>query len=183
MEQHHPIMNKIGDLGDRTYRQTDRHHGTTSRRYPRPVSGHPKSYRSRKSLSLQQGKHWVTLEWQLWPNQVQVKNVYQELDDAVSIFWFKVPSQIVTAIYLNQSLTEFNSVITSYPSITKTIMESHCETLWKKTGEVLWRHPIEYYRAAPGDSSKQAIMDQQRLRSRILILWIKNSLNTDAICK
>ena len=23
MEQHHPIMNKLGDLGGRTYRQTD----------------------------------------------------------------------------------------------------------------------------------------------------------------
>ena len=46
----------------------------------------------------------------------------------------------------------------------------------------LGRHPTADYGAAEDDTAKQKIISQQRLSFKMLGLWIKNSLATDAKC-
>ena len=47
---------------------------------------------------------------------------YQEFEFNVSTFGIEAEVQIVTASNLNQALTEFNNVISSYPSTAQTMM-------------------------------------------------------------
>ena len=106
---------------------------------------------------------------------------YQELEDDVSTFGSKAAVLIVTTRYVVHVPTEFKNVILFYPSITQAMMESHCEIMWDNiSGAGLGCHPTADYGAAPDAPEKQAIIAQQRLRSKILGLWINNLLTTDA---
>ena len=59
------------------------------------------------------------------------------------------------------------------------MVESHCENMWSNNSVAgLGRHPTADYGAAADFPSKQLIISQQRLRSEMLILWIKNLLTT-----
>ena len=59
-------------------------------------------------------------------------------------------------------------------------MDSHCETMWADNpGAGLGRHPTAYYGAEAYDSANQALIFQQRPRSKMPSLWINNSLTTD----
>ena len=56
-------------------------------------------------------------------------------------------------------------------------MDSHCEILWADhSGAGLGIHPTAIYEAGLDDPQNQAIISQQRLRSKMLGLWIKNYL-------
>ena len=56
-------------------------------------------------------------------------------------------------------------------------MDSHCEILFDDNyGAGLGRHPTSNYSAEANDAEKQAIIAQQRLRSKILGIWSKNLL-------
>ena len=58
---------------------------------------------------------------------------------------------------------------------------SHCEILWaENSGANLGRHPTENYAVGLDDAQNEAIIAHQRLRSKFLGLWIKNSLTIDA---
>ena len=75
--------------------------------------------------------------------------------------------------------TEFKEIIRSYPYITQDMMDSHCEIMWADNyGSYLGRHPTSNYASGINDSVKQAIINQQRLKSKMIGLWIKNSLAT-----
>ena len=88
---------------------------------------------------------------------------------------------IVTSRDLNQSPTEFENIILFYPSIKQDMVNSHCEIMWdNNSGAGLGSHPKSDYGSAAGLPDKQGIITQQRLRPKILILWIKISLTTDA---
>ena len=87
---------------------------------------------------------------------------------------------MVTARYPGNVPTEFNNIIHSYNSITGAIIESHYEILWaNKSGAGLGCISTAYYGAAPDDVEKQVLISQQSLRSKILGLWIKNSLTAE----
>ena len=59
-------------------------------------------------------------------------------------------------------------------------MDSECEIMWEDNlGAGLGRQPTEDYWPEADDTGKKALIYQQRLRSKKLILWIRNSLNTD----
>ena len=61
------------------------------------------------------------------------------------------------------------------------MVDSHCEILWaENSGENLWRHPTENYAAGLDDASKQAIITQQCIRSKILGIFINNYLTSDS---
>ena len=90
----------------------------------------------------------------------------------------------MTAIDSGHVPTEIKNIILSYPSITQIMVDSHYEILWAdNSGADLGHHPTSKYSAGIYDAEKQAIIAQQRLRSKMLGLWIKNSLTTDAKCK
>ena len=77
--------------------------------------------------------------------------------------------------------TEFNNIINSYNSITQFVIYSHCENLWEKNSVAgLGSIPTVYCEAAPDDAEKQAMLYHQRLMSKILVLWIKNSLTIES---
>ena len=60
-------------------------------------------------------------------------------------------------------------------------MDSHCENLpANSTVSGLVYLTTVYYVSAPDDVSKQSLISQQRLSSKILGLWIKNYLTTEA---
>ena len=76
--------------------------------------------------------------------------------------------------------TELNKVIHSYTSVTRSMIEYHCENFCSKnSGTALGRLPTSYYGAEPYDAAKQALISQHCLRSKILVLWINNSLTTE----
>ena len=59
-------------------------------------------------------------------------------------------------------------------------MKSNCENLWAdNSGIDLGRHTIVDYGSADYDATKTSHIGQHSLRSKMLSLWIKNSLNTD----
>ena len=61
------------------------------------------------------------------------------------------------------------------------MVDSHCEILWAdNSGADLGSHPIANYAAGLYYASKQALISQQHLRSKMLGLWIKNSMNTNS---
>ena len=102
------------------------------------------------------------------------------MEDAISTFGFKSEVLIVTSIDGGHAYTEVKEIILSYPSITQVMVNSHCEILWADNYEAyLGRHPTEIYSEGLYDVEKQAIISQQRLRSKILGLWFNNSLATD----
>ena len=108
-------------------------------------------------------------------------NFYQELEDVVSTFGFKSADLIVTSRDAGHAPTEVRNIILSYPSITKIMVDSHYEILWDENSKAnLGRHPTENYAAGLYYAYKQSIISQQRPRSNILVLCIKNSLNTYA---
>ena len=105
---------------------------------------------------------------------------YQELEYAISTFGFKSAVFIVTAIDAVHAPTEVKNIILYYPSITKIMVDSHCEILWAdNSGAYLGCHPTANYAAVLNDVERQSIIAQQRLRSNILGPWINNSLTTD----
>ena len=60
------------------------------------------------------------------------------------------------------------------------MVDSHCEILWaNKSVAGLGRHPTAYNGAAEDVPENQPIIPQQRLRSKMIGLWINNSLTTD----
>ena len=64
------------------------------------------------------------------------------------------------------------------------MVDSHCEILWDENSVAdLGCHPTENYAPGLDDASKHAVIAQRRLRSKILGLSIKNSLNTNAKSK
>ena len=59
--------------------------------------------------------------------------------------------------------------------------DSHCEILWDdNSGAGLGRHPTENHEAGLDDPQNWAIIDQQRLSSNVLGIWIDKSLTTYA---
>ena len=61
------------------------------------------------------------------------------------------------------------------------MVESHCEILWAdNSGANLGCNPTSDYAAQIYDAQKQAIISHKRLRSKMLGLWIKNPLTTNA---
>ena len=64
------------------------------------------------------------------------------------------------------------------------MVDSHCKIMWAdKSGSGLGSHPISNYGVEIYNSEKKAAIAQQRLRSKMIGLWIKNSLTTDDKCK
>ena len=64
------------------------------------------------------------------------------------------------------------------------MVDSHYEILWAdKSGSGLGQDPTENYVAGLHNSQKQAIISQQSLRSNMIGILIKNSLNTDSKLK
>ena len=60
------------------------------------------------------------------------------------------------------------------------MVNSHCEILWAKHSvEGLGFPPTAYYVAAADDAEKQAPIAQQRLRYKMLNIFIINTLTTD----
>ena len=61
------------------------------------------------------------------------------------------------------------------------MVQSYYETMWANNlGAGLVRHLTLYYGAAADNAEKGSIIAQKCLRSKILSLWIKNSLTNDA---
>ena len=88
---------------------------------------------------------------------------------------------IVTARYAGHAPTEVKKIILYHPSTTQIMMDPHYVILWAdNSGESLGRHPSENYSAGLDDAQKQAIIAQQSLRSKMLVLWINNYMNIDA---
>ena len=64
------------------------------------------------------------------------------------------------------------------------MVHSHCETLWADNSESgLVSHSTEYYRATSYNTANWSLIYQQCLISKILSLWIRNFITTDAIHK
>ena len=102
------------------------------------------------------------------------------MEDAVSKFGFKASVLIVTAIDINQPPTEFNIIALFYISITRVMLESHCEILWaNNSGAYLGRQHTADYGLLADVPDKQAVIYQLGLRSKMIGRWIKNSLITD----
>ena len=75
---------------------------------------------------------------------------------------------------------EMNIIIIIIIIITRAIIDSHCEKLWaNKSGAGLGHLPSADYGAATADTAKQALIYQKHLRSKILGLWINNSLTNE----
>ena len=61
------------------------------------------------------------------------------------------------------------------------MVNSHCEILWDdNSGAGLGRHPTENHEAGLEDPQNWEIIDQQRLRSNVLGIWIEKYMTTDA---
>ena len=76
--------------------------------------------------------------------------------------------------------SEFKEIIHSYQSITKTMVDSHCEIMWAdNSGTDSGRHPTANYVAGLYDPAKQAVQAQKRLMHKMLDLCNKNSLATN----
>ena len=81
---------------------------------------------------------------------------------------------MVTDIYGLNEPTEVKDTILYYPSITKVMVDSNCESLWiDNSGVGLGINPTENYEEGLDDSQKLTTIAQQRLRSKILGLWTK----------
>ena len=101
------------------------------------------------------------------------------MEDAVSTLGFKSEFLVVTSRYTGHAPTEVKNIILSYPSIKQIMMDLHYEIPWaENSGANLGRQPTENYASGLDDAQKQGIISQKRLRSKILGLWIKNSLTT-----
>ena len=99
----------------------------------------------------------------------------------MTTFGFNAAVQVVTSRYPVNLPIELNNIIHSYTFITLAMIDSHCGKLWDNISVVgLGRLPTSDYRAAPYDSEKQAMISQQRHRSKMMGLWIKNFLITEA---
>ena len=100
---------------------------------------------------------------------------YQEFEDAVSTFGLKTAVLIVTARDAGHAPTAVNDIILFHPFITKIMVESQCEILWAdKYGADLGHYPTANYSAGLNYTAKQSEIAQQRLRYKMLGLWIKN---------
>ena len=87
----------------------------------------------------------------------------------------------MTARYAGHAPIEFNKTILSYPSITQIMVDSHCEILWSdNSGADLGSHLTANYAAVLENAAKQAVIAQHYLRSKMLCIWIKKSLTTNA---
>ena len=76
--------------------------------------------------------------------------------------------------------TEVKYIIVSYPYITQSTLDSYIEIMWSdNSGSGLGRHYTENYGVGLDDPDKQEVISQQRLRSKMIGLLIKNSLTTD----
>ena len=65
----------------------------------------------------------------------------------------------MTARDAGHAPTEVKNTIRSYPSITKIMVDSHCEILWDENyGADLGRHPTENYAAGLDDAAKQEVI-------------------------
>ena len=106
---------------------------------------------------------------------------YQEFEDYISKFGFKPAVLILTARYSGHVSTEVKNIIMSYPFITQMMVDSHCEILWADNSVAhLGCHSTTNYAAGLYDASKQEVITQQHLMSKMIGLLIKNSLTTDA---
>ena len=77
--------------------------------------------------------------------------------------------------------TEAKYIIMFYPSITRYMVNSHCDILVAdNSGAGLGRHPTDNYESGLDEPQKQAVIAQKRLRSNMRGLLIKNSLTTDS---
>ena len=77
----------------------------------------------------------------------------------------------MTDIDSGHTPTKFINIILYYPSITQIMVESHCEILWAdNSGAGLGSYPTANFGSGLDDPSKQAEIDQQCLRSKILSL-------------
>ena len=86
------------------------------------------------------------------------------MEDSVSTFGLKSEVLIVTSIDAGHALTEFKDIIHSYQSITKTMVDSHCEIMWAdNSGTDSGRHPTANYGAVLDDPAKQAVKAQKLL--------------------
>ena len=109
---------------------------------------------------------------------------YQELEDDVPKFLFKEVAMILTAIYVSHEPTEFKKAISFYPSTTEAVVDSKCENLCDNTSVAdLGRHPILDYGTAVENPDNHLIVSQQRIRYKMLSLWIKTLLATGAKLK
>ena len=113
-------------------------------------------------------------------NRSNWTDFYQELEDAVSIFELKSAVFIVASRNVGHAPTEVKNIILSYPPNIKIIVDPHFETLWSdNSGSDLGHPPTANYAAGLYEASKQAVISKQRLRSKMLGLWIKNYLTTN----
>ena len=103
------------------------------------------------------------------------------MEDAVSTFGFKSAVLIVISRDAGHATTEVKNIILSYPSSTQIMVDSHCEILCAdNSGADLGRHTTANYTAGLYDTANKEVISQQRLRYKMLGLWIKNSLTTNA---
>ena len=102
------------------------------------------------------------------------------MEDALSTFGFKSAVLIVTARDSGHELTEVRNIILCYPYITQIMVDSLYEILWaNNSGADLERHPTRNYASGLDYREKQVIIAHQGLRSKMIGLWIKNSLTTN----
>ena len=60
------------------------------------------------------------------------------------------------------------------------MVDSHCEILWgDNSGAGLGLYPTASYGSGLDDPTNQAVTAQQRLRSKMVVLWINNYFTTD----
>ena len=83
----------------------------------------------------------------------------------------------MTAIDAGFATTKVKKIVMYYPSITQIMVEAHCEILWADNyGANLGCHPTENYAAGLYDAEKKSKIAHKHFSSRMLGLWIKNSL-------
>ena len=64
------------------------------------------------------------------------------------------------------------------------MVDPHCEILWYDNSlSYLGHYPTANYASGLYDVAKQSLINQKRLRSNMLGLWIKNSMTTNSKCK
>ena len=91
------------------------------------------------------------------------------MEDAVFKFGFKSEVLIVVSIDSGHAPTEVKNIVLSHPSITKSMVDSHCEILWDdNSGAYLGHHTTENYESGLDDAEKQKIISQQRPRSKMI---------------
>ena len=75
------------------------------------------------------------------------------MEDYVSTYEFKSAVLIVKSRYIGYSPTEVKDIILSYPSITKFMVDSHCDFLWSdNSGAYLGHHPTANYASGLDDA-------------------------------